>query len=123
WGRADIEAIPLRVPSTWLRPQQARKHGRHVAADYDFDAYPNSWEGDDVPGRSVWLRVLGVVDSVLERLVEEPDGRVGAHVRPRRRQRQRCGVCGGRGPLYHQAQGPRPCPAFDLRFTPFSVQA
>ena len=37
-------------------------------------------EGDDVPGRSVWLRILGVVDRVLESLVEEPDGSVVAHV-------------------------------------------
>ena len=60
----------------------------------------NSWEADDVPGRSVWLRVLGVVDSVLEGLVEEPDGSLVAHVRPKRRQRQRCGICGRRSPFY-----------------------
>jgi hypothetical protein len=64
---------------------------------------------DDVPGRSVWLRILGVVDSVLERLVEEPDGSVLAHVRPKRRQRQRCGICGQRCPLYDQGEGRRWC--------------
>ena len=67
----------------------------------------DAWKGDDVPGRSVWLRILGVVDSALESLVEEPDGSVVAHVRPKRRQRQRCGVCGRRSPLYDQGEGRR----------------
>ena len=58
-----------------------------------------------MPGRSVWLRILGVVDSVLESLVEEPDGSVVAHVRPKRRQRQRCVICGRRSPLYDQGEG------------------
>ena len=53
-----------------------------------------------MPGRSVWLRILGVEDSVLDDLVEEADGSVVAHVRPKRRQRQRCGSCGRRSPLY-----------------------
>jgi transposase len=60
-----------------------------------------------VPGRSVWLRILGVVDSVLEGLVEEPDGSVVAHVRPKRRQQQRCAICGRRSPLYDQGEGRR----------------
>ena len=76
-----------------------------------------------MPGRSVWLRVLGVVDSVLERLVEEPDGSVVAHVRPKRRQRQRCGVCGRRGPLYDQGEGRRRWRGLDVGFTRFFVEA
>ena len=71
-------------------------------------------KGDDVPGRSVWLRILGVVDSVLEGLVEEPDGSVVAHVRPKRRQRQRCGICGQRCPLYDQGEGRRWWRGLDL---------
>src|SRR5207245_2979400 len=77
----------------------------------------NSWEGDDVPRRSVWLRILGVVDSVLEQLVEEADGSVVAHVRPNRRQRQRCGICGRRGPLYDQGEGRRRWRGLDVGYT------
>ena len=80
-------------------------------------------KGDDVPGRSVWLRILGVVDSVLERLIEEPDGRVVAHVRPKRRQRQRCGICGQRCPLYDQGEGRRWWRGLDLGTTCFYVEA
>jgi transposase len=76
-----------------------------------------------VPGRSVWLRILGVVDSVLESLVEEPDGSVVAHVRPKRRQRQRCGVCGQRCPLYDQGAGRRWWRGLDLGSTCFYVEA
>jgi transposase len=76
-----------------------------------------------VPGLSVWLRILGVADSVLERLVEEPDGSVVAHVRPNRRQRQRCGVCGRRSPLYDQGEGRRRWRGLDLGFTRFFVEA
>jgi transposase len=85
--------------------------------------HANSWEEDDVPGRSVWLRVLGVVDSVLERLVEEPDGSVVAHVRPKRRWRQRCGVCGRRSPLYDQGEGRRRWRGLDVGYTRFFVEA
>ena len=83
----------------------------------------NSWEGDDVPRRSVWLRILGVVDSVLEQLVEEADGSVVAHVRPNRRQRQRCGICGRRGPLYDQGEGRRRWRGLDVGYTRFLVEA
>jgi transposase len=76
-----------------------------------------------VPGRSVWLRILGVVDSVLERLVEEPDGSVVAHVRPTRRQRQRCGICGRRSPRYDQGEGRRRWRGLDVGFTRFFVEA
>src|SRR4051794_29689409 len=83
----------------------------------------NAQEGDDVPGRSVWLRILGVVDSVLESLVEEPDGSVVAHVRPNRRQRQRCAICGQRCPLYDQGAGRRWWRGLDLGTTRFCVEA
>jgi transposase len=76
-----------------------------------------------VPGRSVWLRILGVVDSVLESLVEEPDGSVVAHVRPKRRQRQRCPFCGQRCPLYDQGEGRRWWRGLDLGTTRFLVEA
>lgn len=76
-----------------------------------------------MPGRSVWLRVLGVVESVLERLVEEPDGSVVAHVRPKRRQRHRCGICGRRGPRYDQGEGRRRWRGLDVGYTRFFVEA
>ena len=76
-----------------------------------------------MPGRSVWLRILGVDDSVLEDLVEEADGNVVAHVRPKRRQRQRCAICGRRSPLYDQGEGRRRWRGLDLGYTRFLVEA
>ena len=76
-----------------------------------------------MPGRSVWLRILGVADSVLESLVEEPDGSVVAHVRPNRRQRHRCGICGRRGPVYDQGEGRRRWRGLDVGYTRFLVEA
>jgi transposase len=76
-----------------------------------------------VPGRSVWLRVLGVVDSVLESLVEEPDGSLVAHVRPKRRQLQRCGLCGRRGAVYDQGDGRRRWRGLDVGYTRLFVEA
>lgn len=76
-----------------------------------------------MPGRSVWLRILGVVDSVLEGLVEEPNGCVVAHVRPKRRQSQRCGLCDRRSPLYDQGEGRRWWRGLDLGYTRFYVEA
>jgi transposase len=64
-----------------------------------------------------------VVDSVLESLVEEPDGSVVAHVRPKRRQRQRCPFCGQRCPLYDQGEGRRWWRGLDLGTTCFYVEA
>ena len=76
-----------------------------------------------MPGRSVWLRILGVAESVLESLVEEPDGSVVAHVRPNRRQRHRCGMCGRRGPVYDQGDGRRRWRGLDVGITRFFVEA
>jgi len=58
-----------------------------------------------------------------KRLVEEPDGSVVAHVRPQRRQRQRCGLCGRRSPLYDQGEGRRRWRGLDVGFTRFVVEA
>ncbi len=76
-----------------------------------------------MPGRSVWLQILGVVDSVLEGLTEEPDGSLVAHVRPNRRQRHRCGICGRRSPRYDQGEGRRRWRGLDVGFTRFFVEA
>jgi transposase len=75
-----------------------------------------------VPGHGVWLRALGVVDSVLERLVEEPDGSLAAHVRPKRRQRQRCAIRGRRSPVYDQGDGRRRWRGLDVGFTRIFVE-
>jgi transposase len=64
-----------------------------------------------------------VVDSVLERLVEEQDGSVVEHVRPKRRQQQRCGICCRRGPLYDQGEGRRRWRGLDVGFTRLFVEA
>src|SRR5262245_56767614 len=66
---------------------------------------------------------MGVVDSVLERLVEEPDGSLVAHVRPKRRYRQRRGIGGQRSPLYDQGEGRRRWRGLDVGFTRFFVEA
>jgi transposase len=76
-----------------------------------------------VPGRSVWLRILGVIDSVLEGLVEKPDGSLVAHVRPKRRQQQRCAICGRRSPIYDQGEGRRRWRGLDVGYTRFLVEA
>ena len=76
-----------------------------------------------MPGRSVWLRVLGLVGAVLEGMVEEADGSLVAKVRTGRRQRQRCGVCGRRGPLYDQGDGRRRWRGLDLGYTRFWLEA
>jgi transposase len=64
-----------------------------------------------------------VVDSVLERLVEEPDGSLVAHVRPKRRYRQQCGICAKRSPLYDQGEGRHRWRGLDVGFTRFFVEA
>ena len=76
-----------------------------------------------MPGRSVWLRVLGLVGAVLEGMVEEADGSLVAKVRTGRRQRQRCGICGRRGPLYDQGDGRRRWRGLDLGYTRFWLEA
>jgi len=76
-----------------------------------------------VPGRSVWLRVLGLVGVVLEGMVEGPDGSLVAVVRTGRRQRQRCGICGRRCPLYDQGDGRRRRRGLDLGYTRFWLEA
>jgi transposase len=63
------------------------------------------------------------MDSVLERLVEEPDGSVVTHVRPKRRQQQRCGICCRRGPLYDQGEGRRRWRGLVVGFTRLFVEA
>lgn len=76
-----------------------------------------------MPGRSVWLRVLGLVGAVLEGMVEEVDGSLVAKVRPAWHQRHRCGICGRRSQLYDQGAGRRRWRGLDLGYTRFYLEA
>ena len=57
---------------------------------------------NDVRGTRVWARLLGLVGAVVEDVSIGGEGEVVVSVRPRWRERDRCGVCR------------RPCPGFDL---------
>jgi transposase len=58
---------------------------------------------------------LGVEKTVLERVEFDEDAQVlVAHVRPTKRQRSRCGVCGRRSPGYDSGAGRRRWRALDL---------
>lgn len=76
-----------------------------------------------MPGRSVWLRVLGLVGAVLEGMVEEVDGSLVAKVRPARHQRHRCGICSRRSQLYDQGAGRRRWRGLDLGYSRFYLEA
>ena len=64
---------------------------------------------------SLWRGLLGVEKTVLERVEFDEDAQVlVAHVRPAKRQRSRCGVCGRRSPGYDSGAGRRRWRALDL---------
>ena len=64
---------------------------------------------------SLWRGLLGVEKTVLERVEFDEDAQVlVAHVRPTKRQRSRCGVCGRRSPGYDSGAGRRRWRAMDL---------
>ena len=64
---------------------------------------------------SLWRGLLGVEKTVLERVEFDEDAEVlVAHVRPTKRQRSRCGVCGRRSPGYDSGAGRRRWRALDL---------
>jgi transposase len=71
----------------------------------------------------LWAKMLGCENTVIERVdwheAEAGDGAgpqlsVTVHVRPRKRQAGRCGVCGKRAPGYDQGEGRRRWRALDL---------
>ena len=63
----------------------------------------------------VWLRLLGLVRTVLEGVVfdEDTDAMV-VSVRPRKGARQRCGRCGRRAAWYDRGEGRRRWRSLDL---------
>jgi transposase len=80
-------------------------------------------KGDGVRKASVWARLLGCENTVIEEVGwEEEDGRAGGdpglqlvvHVRPVKRLAGRCGRCGQRCPRYDQGAGRRRWRALDL---------
>ncbi len=72
---------------------------------------------------SVFARVCGVEDGVVEGVSRDADGAVVVHVRPRRRQVSRCGVCGRRSPGYDRGEGRRRWRALDLGTVACFVEA
>lgn len=64
---------------------------------------------------SLWRSLLGVEKTVIERVEFDEDAELlVARVRPTRRQRDRCGVCGRRSPGYDPGAGRRRWRALDL---------
>jgi len=64
---------------------------------------------------SLWRGLLGVEKTVIERVeFDEEDQVLLVHVRPTSRARNRCGICGRRGPGYDAGQGRRRWRALDL---------
>ena len=64
---------------------------------------------------SIWRGLLGVENTVIERVVFDEDAEVlVAHVRPTSRQLRRCGVCRRRCPGYDVGEGRRRWRALDL---------
>ena len=73
---------------------------------------------------SVWRCLLGVENTVVERVEFDEDAEVlVAHVRPVKRQRGRCGVCGRRSPGYDAGPGRRRWRALDLGTTRAVLEA
>ena len=72
----------------------------------------------------VWARLFGVSGAVVEAVeLEEGLGVAMAHVRVRRGQGRRCGVCGRRCSLYDRGEGRRRWRACDLGTTMAFVKA
>jgi len=68
-----------------------------------------------VQSKRVWARVLGVEHTVVEQVEFDEDAdAIVAAVRPARRQRRRCGICGRRSPGFDQGEGRRRWRALDL---------
>ncbi|WP_206448800.1 ISL3 family transposase, partial [Agrococcus sp. KRD186] len=64
---------------------------------------------------SLWRCLLGVEKTVIERVEFDEDADLlVAHVRPTKRQRGRCGICGRRSPGYDAGPGRRRWRALDL---------
>lgn len=73
--------------------------------------------------KRVWARLLGVEQAVIESVETDDRGQVVVAVRPRHRERDRCGVCGRRSPGFDLGEGRRRRRALDLGTTIAHLQA
>jgi len=72
----------------------------------------------------VWARLLGVEQAIVEDVrFEEATGALVVSVRPRRRDRHRCGICRRRSPGYDAGEGRRRWRALDLGTTKAYLEA
>jgi transposase len=68
-----------------------------------------------VRSKRVWARLLGVEHTVVEQVEFDEDAdAIVAVVRPARRQRRRCGICGRPSPGFDQGEGRRRWRTLDL---------
>jgi transposase len=68
-----------------------------------------------VQNATLWRALLGIEKAVIEEIEFDEDAQLlVAHVRPRRRARGRCGLCGRRSPAYDRGEGRRRWRALDL---------
>ena len=73
---------------------------------------------------SIWRVLLGIDKAVIERVeFDEDAGSLIAHVRPRSRERGRCGVCRRRSPGYDPGPGRRRWRSLDLGWIQAFVEA
>lgn len=72
---------------------------------------------------SVFKRLCGADNTVVEKISFEESGILVAHVRPRARAGRRCGRCGARGPWYDRGEGRRRWRALDLGTVQAFVEA
>ncbi len=73
--------------------------------------------------KRVWARLLGLERAVVEGVEIDDKGQVVVAVRPHRRERCRCGVCGRRAPGFDLGEGRRRWRALDLGTTIAHLEA
>lgn len=73
--------------------------------------------------KRVWARLLGVAQAVIESVEIDDSGQVVVAVRPRHRERDRCGVCGRPAPGFDLGEGRRRWRALDLGTTIAHLEA
>jgi transposase len=76
-----------------------------------------------VLGIRVWAMLLGVVRAVVEGVEMDDEGSIIVAARPRRRERNRCGICGRRSPGYDQGEGRRRWRALDVGLATADIEA
>lgn len=72
---------------------------------------------------SIWAWILGVERTVVETVSVEEVGSLVVRVRPRRSERQRCGLCRRRSPGYDRGEGRRRWRCLDLGYVVTYLEA